>query len=684
MNPLSCYSLPSLLRHAARLARDCDAVSFDLFDTLLIRRVPDPNMVKVPVARFIAARARDLGLHWSWQKVLGLRDKVEEEQRARTGKRYVDHEARYPDFIAETLSRLFGPRVPADFLAQVTDYELAVESAVLVPRSALVAWLRQCRAQGKRIFVMSDIYLPSEHLRRLIDRAGFLAELADVVSSADTFLAKASGKSFTMLRDKHKLDPGRWLHIGDNPISDGARPAELGIRALVLKDASEKLRKAIARRHIGCARTSPFWRGRALQQMMLPLESENVPRQPLYVEGSNFFAPLFGAAIQRLAERTIELGIQRIYFLSREGRTLKDIWERSAPALFPAAPLPEVRYLYSSRMALAGATCAYQGLTPENARIAFLPAGNRDIRDVCRIFRLNLEPLQPFLARYQLKEDTPISPLHAGRAPEAQIHFAQMLEDDEFQAEVKRQTRPQNDVLQRYLEQEQFFDLPAVAFMDIGWLGTIQRFLYEAVKHRSDKPRFHGFLFAASRGIPYPASWDNSLEGIVFDRDRFDFGGSLVMYSRDLFEEASRYPHPGVDGYRATARGIEPVFRSESDESARAEAAQDEHFAPLRAGILDAAPRYAAAAAVLGFQFSDLKPWLNYLLASKIAFPRTREVSLLRHKHHLDDFYGTHAAPRGLLRMQRHLWDCSPTALRLSPWLRLRFYLKHALSALHR
>ena len=49
------YTLDELLQAGEQMAADCDTVSFDLFDTLLIRRIHDPDMVKPAVARYIAA-----------------------------------------------------------------------------------------------------------------------------------------------------------------------------------------------------------------------------------------------------------------------------------------------------------------------------------------------------------------------------------------------------------------------------------------------------------------------------------------------------------------------------------------------------------------------------------------------------------------------------------------------------
>ena len=669
------FNLSRLIQAGEQLAPGCDTISFDIFDTLFIRRVHDPDMLKVPVARYIAARAEQQGLKWSWQKIQKLRDTFEAEQRVKTGQTFDDHEACYPVYMWQVLAAIFGDSQADVLLVEVTDYELSVENSMLVPRQQLVDWLRRLHGLGKKIFLISDIYLPAAHLRKLVEFGGFAECVTDIVSSADSFLAKASGKGFSLVQKKYGLDVKTWLHIGDNPISDGYRPSQAGIKALVLKDGLEKMRKGLVRRYWHYSQGRAFFRGRALLQVMQPLEEENRSRAPLYIEGYNFLALVIGAFIQRLAEKTLQDKIPHIYFLSREGWMFQKFWEGAIPHIYPATKLPTVSYLYVSRMALAGACCAYQGLTKDNAAIAFLPAGNRDFRDICRIFKLEGNKLAPHLARHHLSLESALSPLYPETTTENSVHLQELLEDEQFQDEVRVQTRPYNDALIKYLEQEHFFELTDVAIVDIGWLGTIQRFLYEAVQHRPDKPRFHGMLLAATRGIPFPTRPDNSIKGLIYDRNRFDLGGSSILYARDLFEEACRAPHPTLNGYRLTEEGCALEFRTQDDATGKAEQVQDAYFAPLQQGILDAAPFFGAAASVLGYKSHDLKPWLNHLLVAKLAFPRTLEVRNIRHQHHLDDFHGQNEPSKRHRKADKHLWDFSLGALRWNPWLRLKFFL---------
>jgi predicted HAD superfamily hydrolase len=680
MNCTTFYSLKKLIREGRKRAAACDIVSFDLFDTLLVRRIHDPDLVKLPVARFISALAAAAGISRSWQSVQKLRDTIEQRHRAETGRTFEDHEACYPRFMRELLVTVFGEQFDEPLLERVTAYELAMENTMLVVRQELLDWVRELHDQGKRLFIVTDIYLPAQHIRVLCRHAGLLDLVEDVVSSADSFLAKASGKAFPLMQQRYDLKYSSWLHVGDNPISDGLRPAEFGVQALVLRDGTEKFRKALVKRYVNYGKGKPFYRGRALQQLMLPLEAENVARDDLYVEGYNFLGPLVGSFVQHIAEECRRLDLKRVFFFSREGYTFKKVWEQCAPFLFPDGCLPRSDYLYVSRMALAGASCAHLGLTRRAASIAFLPPGNRDFRDLARIFKFDIEGMTPHLRRHRLEPDTCLSPLHAGYDQQNSVHFLELLDDEPFQQEVRRQTRPANDALMRYLEEIGFFAEKEIAVVDIGWLGTIQRFLYQAVRHRDDCPRMVGYVFGATRGIPFEQDLKNSLHGVIYDRHRFDLGASCLLYARDTIEEACRAPHPTLDGYELTEDGYRLKFRNCDDATGQAEKQQDLYYSSLQQGLFDAAPRFAAASALLGYSIEDYRPWLNYLLAAKLAFPATKEIMAIRNRHHLDDFHGSHQPLAKKVGREKNLWGRSELALRLSPLLRLRYFINHCKS----
>ena len=679
------YDLPSLIQHASGMLNDVDVVSMDIFDTLFIRRIYDPDLIKYPVCEFIVDKAKKLGIPASRRTVWRARWEIEREHRRRHGKTCPDHEARYPEYMQEALDRVFGDKLPYNFLENVTDYELQMENAVLVPRAALAEWIKQLHSQNKRILLVSDIYLPSTHLKRLVDDKELTPYIEAVISSADTFNAKASGAAFPLIEEKYKLDKTRWLHVGDNPISDGLRPDEFGIHSLVLHDAGERQRKGIARSIHLSSNKKTFWKGRNVQQLMLPLEAENIERHSLYIEGYNFFGVLLGYFIQSIVEHCRGQKIKRVYFCAREGWTFKKYWEAASPYFFPHDDAPQAHYLYVSRMALAPTACATEGLEPIDTTVAMLPASSRDFCDICRVFSLDIEPLRAALERAGLKDDDPIGQLTPGATPELRKRFAHLLDDQEFQNEVKRQSQPAQLALERYLESERFFDDDEVALVDIGWLGTIQHYLCKAISHRADKPKIHGFLFGATRVIPYAANTSNfeqNISGVLFDSRQMDLAQSQIRNAKDVFEEVFRAPHPSLTAYKLEGDGFELKFREKNDATAQAEQAQSDYYEPLRAGIFDAAPRYAAAVKTLLYNAGELKPWINFLLINKLAYPRVSEIEQIRHESHQDDFAGTHTVAKKFIKENRTLWSHSINALKFNPFLRTRYYLKDAFDLL--
>jgi FMN phosphatase YigB (HAD superfamily) len=671
------YSLTPLIRHADTQLDSVELVTLDIFDTLFVRRMHDPDMVKAPVARFVAEQAARRGKEIRWQRVWELRNEIEAAHRARHGLTHPDFEARYDDYMGDKLARLFDGNPPEGMLDAVADYEMRVESSVIVARAELVAWIKKLHEAGKKIVLVSDIYLPAKYLKRLVAEKQLAPYVTDVISSADSFNAKASGAAWPLIRARFGVEYGRWLHVGDNPHSDGLRPSELGIRSCVIRDVREKQRKGIARQLHYNAMIHPRWKGRYLQQLMLPLEAENEERDPLYTDGYNVFGFLIAFFLHALADACRTRGLERIYFFSREGWLFHECWKRMAPHLFPAGNAPEASYLYVSRVAVSNAACANVGLTPVNAAVALLPAQNETISDICRIFRLKVEALRPLLARHGLTEHDSLPPLPPGEEPGPGTPFGLLLRDADFQAEVRRQGEGTRVALNRYLEQEGFFQHERLALVDIGWLGTIQQYLHDAIRHRSDQPILHGFLLAATRMVPYEWDHGNRSDGLVFDQFRFSLPGSTVLTFKDVLEEVCRAPHPSVIGYALEDGVSRPVLRDGNDDTGRAEHEQSAYYARMHEGIFAAAEQYAAMTTLLGYESRELRPWLSFLLASKMTYPSHREFARIQHRSHQDDFAGKRKVPKRILNLYRSLWDLEPRELRLTPFARTRYFHRH-------
>lgn len=678
------YSLETLLDEIAEQSSRFDLITLDVFDTLLVRRVHEPDLVKSTVSRYLAHVAGDHGHTIRPERLLKQRGELERRQRQRNGKLNPDFEASHPELIREWVSGYVEDSELSAVTEKLIDYELTMETRVLVARKGWRPLLEKMKREGKTLMALSDMYLPGSSVTRLLDAAGLGGLFDEVCSSADTLRAKASGEGFFRLVEKTGISPRAWLHVGDNPFSDALVPDSLGITAFSLRDVAERKRKSVLQRYHLAASQKPFWYGRYIQQVAMPLEAElEDPRfeDALYREGYGAFGPLLAGFMAGLLERCREQNLTVLYFLSREGRVFQQIWNRMIPILAEGGSVPEVRYLHVSRKALGAACCGIRGLTRELVETILLPMENRDFRDVCQVTGLSIEDCVPFLRRHGLAGDTPLSAHHQGFHIRQWEKLVNLLEDTDFQEEVRKQKRDAAEGLMAYLDSLDFFADPHAGLVDVGWLGSIQKLLYECIRHRDPRPVLHGQLLCASYRVPFHTTVDNRLEGWIYQHRKGEiYSGSMMMY-QELFEELCRPGEPGLQGYSKEADGF-LVFRDRSDEAFRKEMRQTEAFASLQQGVLDVSGGIAVALAMREGDESPgrMKPWLSQMLAVKLAFPRTREVLNLRHRHHVNDLSNQQAVPVSLKsRCLGRLWDNPPGRLRWVPLLRHWYFLKHVL-----
>ena len=350
------------------------------------------------------------------------------------------------------------------------------------------------------------------------------------------------------------------------------------------------------------------------------------------------------------------------------------------PLLELDGPLPEVRYLHVSRKALASASCGAKGLTLELIELLLLPIENRDLRDVFRVAGLDAEPLLPHLERYGLQDYPAISVHHEGYEYDTWLRLEDLLVDGAFQQEVRNQKARDVEGFRSYLKGIRFFEDEHVGFVDVGWLGSIQKFFDLCISDEPERPVIHGMLLAASRRRPFNPHTHSTLEGWLYDNRKGDaYAGCCMMY-QELFEEVCRPGLPGLLRYDPDAEGC-CQFRSTHDESFRKESEQTRAIANLHQGMFDIAERYATVLTVATLDSNRLRAWIAQTLAVKLGFPKTSEVDLLRHHHHMNDLGGEDAqSPTSLTRKpDSRLWDRSLAQLRWRPFLRWHHFLKHQL-----
>ncbi len=209
-------------------------VSFDIFDTLLLRRC-EPELARLfSVSRWQARALRKAGMDASAQTVYRARavyqKRAYDDVRDGTGP-----EPCYAD-IADPMIRDLGlPHGSRRHLLEAeTDWDLAHVRANAGLLSALAAALKMAPPPAAVIGV-SDMYFPKASIRRLIQT--HVPELGDIrlFVSSDERASKRRGDLFPRVAQALGVAASTILHIGDCPHADGRQAEAAGCRSFLLR-----------------------------------------------------------------------------------------------------------------------------------------------------------------------------------------------------------------------------------------------------------------------------------------------------------------------------------------------------------------------------------------------------------------------------------------------------------------
>ena len=204
-------------RSILAIAAEFKVVSFDVFDTLVLRLVNEPSMVFELMGRRLAVP------HFR-----GIRVEAEEAARSASRRQRKTSEVRLAEIHAKLALSSLDPQ---DSMRS----ELAAESTVLRPNPAVAPLLAELRRRGIRTIAISDTYLLRDELRTLLDRCGL--SLDAVYTSADFSerdLGKYNGRLFGEVCRLEGLETRELLHVGDHPRSDVRNAKQAGVPAIHL------------------------------------------------------------------------------------------------------------------------------------------------------------------------------------------------------------------------------------------------------------------------------------------------------------------------------------------------------------------------------------------------------------------------------------------------------------------
>jgi predicted HAD superfamily hydrolase len=220
--------LPRLsARFVHDLVADSDVISFDVFDTVLLRNTKSETDRFYEISKLWAEYLKDDDI--SADNLLYARLLAAKICYRQAEKKAYCREAKHSDILKLTLSLASIPEIHSrEFKKIETNYELKN----LVYNEKFTKLIKHAKSQNKKVLAISDMYFDEDLIKELIVGVSPNLHFDNIYSSSVSGLNKASNELYKHVADKENIKMNaRWVHFGDNLNSDVIQAKHLGISA---------------------------------------------------------------------------------------------------------------------------------------------------------------------------------------------------------------------------------------------------------------------------------------------------------------------------------------------------------------------------------------------------------------------------------------------------------------------
>ena len=599
---------------------DKTVYSFDIFDTLLVRKLPI-EAIQIAIARQCLDSLQEVYSHsLSVEQFIGLREEAFNRCRQDLANRGYDKEPRLADVLVLLIGLCsreasISSSSQKALIQQWLEIELRIESWSLEP-TRLLEQCRSYRRQGKRLIAVSDMYLSSEQLSRLLADNSYGGLFDAVYSSADYHMSKASGRLFDEVFAAESIEPDQLKHVGDNEQSDVIQLKRRG-------GHSKHWVPAVQREHAWFKRLQ--WRSKkqaaesagawVSSTYLLP---SSLADETAFTVGASKMGPVLCQFIHELGEWAQAEQIDTLYFMAREGNLFKQIYDTMAPFLW-GDKAPQSVYLCVSRQSV---TCPADGLvtTADLDAIRINSGGQVSLEAYLKGLFIPSE-LHASLAQAHGFDslDTLITEANTSQ-------FEALLQDQETVQVLQTTRHTKRTGLMAYLQEVGLFNDTTAGLVDIGWGGQIQDKLTTTLAEEGINTQLKGFYLGLnSLAIPRKARGVDMTASSLATMEAYEWIGGAVFETLPLWETICQAFHATTKGYDPQTGEVQlgHYFDAPLPKGAI-------HAGRIQQGILSYAKHYAVTCSLLGIPSTQTANHARMSLARLFRFPSIEEATLLQ------------------------------------------------------
>lgn len=502
-------------------------------------------------------------------------------------------------------------------ILQNLEQKLELENCFGIPY--ILNIINNIRDQDKRIVFASDTYLPKDLIHKMLERVGAFHTGDGLYISSEYLMTKTSGKLFYQIIHEEGCSPSNIIHIGDNPLSDVSGARRAGLKAFYFPNTRLNRYEEILLRKGNQKSERIKWQllAGASRLARLSLIDVDESHQTLSALGANFAGPtLLGYIIWVLRQAQIS-GLQRLYFVARDGQVLLDLSKRTCERLGLKFDL---RYLYGSRQAWHLPSTTQIG----NRELTWMLVADPILSIRILSNRIGLDP------EATLREITSFT----GKNWNLDYELSN-IEIDELKSTIlcsklhdfilKKAQEERASVL-AYLTQEGLDDNVKWGIVDLGWFGNMQESLSRILESSGKRRSIHGFYFGLVRSCTDEAD-GNSMHAFFFHHDAPKRYKVMAGKSGGIMEVLTSADHGTTLSYKKSGNIWLPVLKEQIDNSAL-----DWGLIYLRKGIfkfLELLPVELLEALLVEENIDDYRERLLHCMRSLYFKPSYKEAQVI-------------------------------------------------------
>lgn len=496
-----------------------DIISFDIFDTLLLRNVYKPT----DIFKILEKEVKD---NYNINDFYNIRVNSEIEARGKI----LNGECNYNE-IYNIIENKIGKQA-----LKIKKREIELEEEFITYNPFMKKIFDYALKNKKQVLCISDMYLDKKDISNLLKKAGYL----DVPLFVSNEYRENKGNLglFQIAKEEMNLDLDSWIHIGDNKSSDYEKPLMFGINAYHYENVRErsiykKEPTSISGSIIRAIQNNTVYSGDDINYFT---KFGILYASPIYFGFTNW--------LYKMTEKK-----DNLFFLARDGYVIKQVYDKLKKKFNNNI---YTNYIYSSRVtyqmpayllkgkdSFLGAAANLPNFVEYKVTLSYLLDslgidGNKYLEEIKLFGFKTLEDQVTLQNQYQYRK------------------FLQYIYDD-----LEKHFEEKRKLVLEYLKQENVIKFDNIQVMDIGWGGSIQ----EAITLLTKK-KVTGFYFGTIKAGRKMVE-DNSF-GYYFDMsiplENFGRVWENVMMYEFLFSA----PHGTTLNFEKKDGKILPVLGSEN------------------------------------------------------------------------------------------------------------------------